>query len=128
MKHIHYVVRNILGEETFIYPIGKNKFKFVKKEYGAKPKPQSILFSFEKELVGWKYENMDKPYMYEKIIVHMPRKFKTCVKVKTLNFDCTLEQAIGSCECELDWTGSAYPEAFIVNGGVETKIMRKEPS
>lgn len=124
-EHIHYVVRNCIGEEVFVYPV-HGGFKFVHKKYDYLPKPQSYIFQCYRYLVCDRVDSTGAIYKNHYDVVRWPKKFRECVSVETLNFDCTLDEAIGSVMCELDWGIYTYPEAFIVKGGIETLLPQYE--
>lgn len=136
---MHYVVKNCLGDETIIYP-WRNGFIFVKPKRDYLPKPQS-----KSKFVERKWYKDDEyfhlhcrlerafccassnwfvrdGYWWEKAEIK-PKVFSTTIGVSVVKFDnIALKDAIGSCFCETDAYINTYPEAFMINKGVETPL------
>lgn len=136
---MYYVVRNNLGDETIIYP-WRNGYMFVQTKHGYLPKPQSKSKTVErkwykddkyfhtrcKATLGFCSANLNwflrDGYWWEKVEIK-PKEFTTTTGVSVVKFDnVSLKDAIGSCFCEMDAYINTYPEAFIINKGVETPL------
>lgn len=137
---MYYIVTNDLGDKTIIYP-WRNGFIFVKPEQGYLPKPQSkskivelkwykddekmaTKFSWaclhDPNYEGWHLK--DDGYWWERREIK-PKAFKTTVGVSVVKFDnISLKDAIGSCFCEMNAYINTYPEAFMIEKGIEIPL------
>lgn len=136
---MYYVVRNDLGDKTTIYP-WRNGYMFVQPKRGYLPKPQSKSKTVERQwykddkyfhipcevTLGFCSANLNwflrDGYWWERAEVK-PKAFPTTIGVSVVKFDnISLKDAIGSCFCEMDAYINTYPEAFIIDKGVETPL------
>lgn len=143
MHHNHYVVRNCFDEEIHIFQKGI-KFIFVEKEYSMLPKPQSCSkfvdkrwhkddesfhVSFPLTVEGMNLSPswyLKDGYWYERTEIK-PKAFKTLSRISVVKFcDLTisLEDAIGSCICQLDAYIDTYPEVYLLKSGKEIRLPR----
>lgn len=114
---------------------------FVKPKYGYLPKPQSKPKTVERKWFkddekihtnftwsclhdpnykGWHLK--DDGYWWDRREIK-PKGFRTTIGVSVVKFDnVSPKDAIGSCFCEMDAYINTYPEAFIIDKGVETPL------